>query len=217
MILSTIPPAGLSTPEALAGLFNSPHARRARANTAKARIGPGDRPQEVYTPPELVRPMLMVWPHIECDPCSGPDSLIPARVKAHIPLSYITTDKGRIKPVYVGPDHINGLKFAWPNYTYSNPPYAELKAWMLKAMREAGTGPVHTEIMQLVPVRCHRKWWRQVALRSADAICWLDPVKFVGSKSAAPFPLAMLYWGESVSQFRWAFEDECKLGEVDAA
>lgn len=179
-----------------------------RRNTAKSMIAPGDRPQEIYTPPVILEAVLKVWPRIALDPCSGPGSLIYADTHYYVSPSIVLTKSGKPKTVYtVNPGEIDGLTQKWVDYTYVNPPFNLLKAWLMKARHE---GQDEIELMFLSPARGHRKWYRDV-LHTCTSVCDLDPVKFVGFKSAFPTPLVMLYWGQNPNLFANAFE---QLGDV---
>jgi len=169
-----------------------------------------ERPQEVYTPPEIRDLAQAVFGGpIRLDPCAGPDSILqPERAYygQQVPTGKIKKDG---TPVYKweGP----GLTAPWCDSTYCNSPYDELEPWMEKAAREATK---NFEILQLVPVRCHRKWWRRIALRGADAIGWLDPLQFLGFAQTFPAPLALLYWGITPNVFCELFENK-GLGDAE--
>jgi hypothetical protein len=168
-----------------------------RKNIAKSMIGPGDRPQEIYTPLPIIIALLQVWPKIALDPCSGPDSLVPAETKWCVP----PRKEGK-RTVFIAQDNeVDGLCEPWQDYTYVNPPYADLKVWLAKCKEQGQT----YEVATLVPTRGHRRWFRKAAL-SAALVVDLDPVKFVGYKSTFPAPLCLLYWGECANMMTVAFE-----------
>src|SRR5262249_10953978 len=100
----------------------------------------------------------------------------------------------------------DGLERIWAGFglVYCNPPYGrEIGDWMRKARREALAG---AEIIMLVPARPDTAWW-QDNIRSAAAVCfWRGRVKFVGAESGAPFPSALIYWGDRVDRFRAVFD-----------
>jgi hypothetical protein len=148
----------------------------------------GKRKQTVYTPQLIIDAVLEVWPHIALDPCSGPRSIVPARRRVARPQ--------------------DGLAVRWPKYTFVNPPYDQLKAWLAHK-------PRHRETMLLVPVRSQRPWWRDLVFHAeADerpAVCWLDPVTFRGYDDQFPAPLCVLYSGDRLPAFGRAFAE---LGSV---
>ncbi len=193
---------GGAAPEALASLYSAPHRRRARAKTAKALVGGGERPQQIYTPQTIIDAILRVWPHIALDPCSGPDSIVPAACRCYVSEK----PDGKFTP---GPGEIDGTKLPWVDHTYANPPFRFLKQWLGKARTEGAV----CEVMMLAPVRPHRVWWRE-ARESAAATAWLNPVIFRDYKSGFPVPMALLYWGELVEVFTWSIES-AGLGDVE--
>lgn len=83
--------------------------------------------------------------------------------------------------------HGDGLKDPWPNGTFCNPPYQDLKKWLVKAMAEAELG---RSSIVLCPSRSHRTWWRQ-ARNEADFVLELNPVRFVGYTTAFPVPMVL--------------------------
>lgn len=184
--------------------------RQKHDNTVKSMACPGDRPQEIFTPRPLLNAIHKVWPRIEFDPCGHPDSpIVATRVLTGIQIPKLNRDgsvsykkNGDPRLVWSG----EGLDTEWPDGTYSNPPFSDLEEWMVKA-----ASGVKKEVMQLVPVRTHRKWWTAVASQ-CTAIAWLKPVTFVGFDQAFPAPLAMLYFGVEES-FVDAFSSvSCHIG-----
>lgn len=155
--------------------------------------GYDERDQSVFTPVEILDAIRHVWPEgIAMDPCGHPD----APIQADDPVYGRTGGQ------------IDGLEIPWPQRTYANPPFNELKAWLKKAAMEAcrmqasGYAP---DVMLLAPVRTHRVWFWDLGMVSSMA--WLKPVKFHGHKQAFPAPLVMLYWGLRYSEFRDAFSE----------
>lgn len=142
----------------------------------------GKREQRIYTPQSIVDALLEVWPHVAMDPCSGPDSLVPAHA--------------RIEP----PE--NGLAIRWPRYTYVNPPYDKLYPWLEHGDRDV-------ETIWLIPVRPHRRWWRDFIFhldpQKRPMVCWMDPLKFHGYDATFPAPLCVAYTGVHHEKFRRAF------------
>lgn len=152
--------------------------------------------QTIYTPQCVIDAVLEVWPEgIACDPCAGPESLVPAFMRVF--------ESGRVRTATLldtAPDMDGGgldPDFFWPNRTFVNPPYCDLKTWLPKC---AATD----ECIALVPVRTHRTWWRDAVLQ-APVVCLLNPLKFVGYPSTFPQPLAAMYFGHRTTTFRRAF------------
>lgn len=155
-----------------------------RKNTAKSMISPGDRPQDIRTPKELLYAVAY---------CFGGTIALDAAdsLKETPALEHYTGDLGS-----------DGLKMPWKDRTYLNPPYKDLKDWLEKATREAGN--VLHRIVVLCPVRPHRKWFRQ-AMREATDIVYLDPLKFEGFAQAFPAPLCLLCFNVEAGNYFDAF------------
>lgn len=178
-----------SKPNALQSLWGSGDVARdrARRNTVKSMASPGERPQEIYTPQSIIDVCLEVWPEgIAMDPCSGPDSIVPATIKLD------------------GSEGKDGLKTDWAPFTYVNPPFKYLKQWLEKAENEVVRlveNSQHPEIILLCPVRTHRVWYRRTLDGCRVTTVFLDPLKFHGYAQAFPAPLALHYWGSRKAEF----------------
>src|SRR5574342_339861 len=152
----------------------------------------GDAAQIDYMHRAKTRDWQTGFGGIAMDPCGHPD----APIQADDPVYGRTGGQ------------IDGLEIPWPQRTYANPPFNELKAWLKKAAREACRMQVSgytPDVMLLAPVRTHRVWFWDLGMVSSMA--WLKPVKFHGHKQAFPAPLVMLYWGLRYSEFRDAFSE----------
>lgn len=148
-----------------------------------ARKGGKERPQDVFTPQVILDAIERVWPEgIECDPAPNPNALVVAQ-------RYRYPDDGMMREPASG---------EWPDRTYCNPPYRDLKMWLKKPVR-------YREHMMLIPVRPLRVWWCEHVARSTQ-VAWLKPVAFVGHKQAYPAPLCMVYYGNRVIEFRAEFK-----------
>jgi hypothetical protein len=99
----------------------------------------------------------------------------------------------------------DGLAHSWRcnGLVYLNPPYGRaIKAWMQKAAQEAAGG---VQIASLVPARVDTKWFQEAA-KSAQCILFMrGRVRFVGAPSSAPFPTAIIYWGQHPEAFQSCF------------
>jgi hypothetical protein len=143
----------------------------------------GKREQTVLTPQPIVDALVLLWGRICCD-VSGPpgDSLLNAE---HV-----------IRPP------ADGLAYIWPDRSYCNPEYKHLAPWLL----HEHIAP-DARVAWLVPVRPHRKWWRQWARERVDEIIYLDPLAFVGHTQAFPAPLCVGYRGPDAHKVADAFAD----------
>jgi hypothetical protein len=166
------------------------------------RIGGQDRPQEINTPQFLIDAILELWPNgIELDPCTNVWSSVPARNK--IIAKEIDSSIYLINSPKYPISKNGGLFIDWPDYTYANPPYRDLKPWLLK--------PVPTmEHLLLCPVRTNRTWFCE-AVGTASLICWLKPFAFDGHIQTFPAPLALVYYGCRTQQFGEIF---CRYGTI---
>ena len=90
----------------------------------------------------------------------------------------------------------NALSILWAPYglIYCNPPYGRaVSTWTQKFVDEAERG---CSILALLPARTDTKWW-QDHVSTASGICFLrGRLTFRGAPHAAPFPSALVYWGE---------------------
>lgn len=131
------------------------------------------------------------------------------RLVGRIGLDPCTTDDNPVgADDWIAPPS-DGLLQEWPSddgagafLTYVNPPYGRsLGAWMAKCNEESANG---AEIIALVPARTDTRWWEHVT--QADAICfWRGRLTFEGAPNAAPFPSALVYWGERRKRFVQVF------------
>jgi len=86
----------------------------------------------------------------------------------------------------------DALSMSWGHgeRCWMNPPYGrEIVKWMKKAHDEAFLGG--NLIVCLVPARTDTGWWHDYAMRG-DIRFLRGRIKFVGAKSGAPFPSALV-------------------------
>lgn len=137
-------------------------------NTGNREGKPAEREQEILTPKKIVDVVREVFGgHIELDPCAATDEW-------DDPMGFVGATRG-----YDGKLCGDGLKLAWADRTFVNPPYADLKAWLAKTLNEAAT---KRRVAVLCPVRSNRTWWRVARnrARATGAYVELDPFAFVG-------------------------------------
>jgi len=173
-----------------------------------ARPGGQERPQDINTPESIIDSILQVWPEgIALDPCSNVHSIVLAehrvigRYNVFLDEWITCHDPALDLPVNTPMGEGGGLTVYWPNYTYVNPPYRDLKKWIDRGVRGA-------EHLLLIPVRTLRTWWCETARRTA-AIGLLKPVIFDGYDQSYPTPLAVLYFGSRIDLFCRAFAPLC--------
>jgi hypothetical protein len=173
----------------------------------------GDRVQRVYTPQSVVDALLRLWPEgIVADPCSGPDSLVPAQLRLMPPYNGCVYDK-RTRAVLREADEKKGITEIseplmqpgwanWPERTYVNPEFDQLRHWIRQFLES-------WEVVLMTPVRPHRRWWRPLLRYSYT--CFLDPLRFVGFSGTFPSALALCYRGPRLEQWKLA---TAQIGEV---
>ncbi len=151
------------------------------------RVGkPAERKQEVLTPQCIVDVCNKVWGQIVLDPCWCEGALTNPIHKFEFPP-------------------IDALTAPWITFSYINPPYKDLKQWLAYGRTQPD------EQIWLVPVRTHRKWWRQWR-DELDVYCELDPLKFLGYDCAFPAPLLLGYKGAKGATFITACKKHLKGG-----
>ena len=86
---------------------------------------------------------------------------------------------------------IDGLKQEWEGVCWMNPPYGrEQIKWIEKASKENAT------TVCLIPARPDTKVWHETIFEKAQGICFIKGrLKFGGSKDSAPFPSAIIVFG----------------------
>lgn len=143
-----------------------------------------EREQVVYTPWSIIEVCLATWNRIDLDPCSGPDSIVPATRALRFDLDIAQ----------------NGLILPWEGNAYFNPTYKNLDEWLDKSAFEQSNG----EQIGLFPVRPNRVWWCKYMSEVPSVIAWLKPLKFEGYDSGFPAPLVLIYTGTNTDAFREA-------------
>ena len=105
----------------------------------------------------------------------------------------------------------NALEQDWQGVVWCNPPYGrEQVKFIQKAYDESVK---HGSIVVcLIPARPDTKVWQDLIFKHADQICFIKGrLKFGNSKDAAPFPSALIVFGDSrdLSEFGKCF---CGVG-----
>lgn len=152
----------------------------------------GEKSQDNWRTPEnvLERVRACFDGVIGCDPCTDADNPTGAEMWCN--------------------EVIDGLTHTWgPGTVYVNCPYSQIRPWLEKCgNRYAVDG---NEIIALIPARTDTRAWHE-AMATAKAFClWRGRLTFVGAPAPAPFPSALLYWGERPWTFEAAFSDAGKV------
>ena len=135
------------------------------------------------TPPDLLGKLYKVFGVFDLDPCSPTADPKLAPVKARMHFS----------------EREDGLALPWFGTVFVNPPYGRaLSKWICKARNEAkrNAGPV----IALIPARTDTKWWHEYIAGEADILFLKGRLSFGDGSQPAPFPSALVVWGESHSQ-----------------
>ncbi len=133
--------------------------------------------QTWQTPPALLTAILQAAGRREfdLDPCSPAlDGPVPAAVH------WTEADDGLSRP--------------WSGLIFVNPPYSRaLPHWVAKCAAEADGGAV---VVALVPSRTDTRWWHDHVVGMARVIMIKGRLKFGNGQGSAPFPSALIVWGD---------------------
>lgn len=92
----------------------------------------------------------------------------------------------------------DGLKQEWHGTCWMNPPYGrDIQKWMEKAYTESRVNGA--TVVCLVPSRTDTRWWHEYAMRGKIQFL-RGRIKFGQSKNAAPFPSAIVVFGDNDKQ-----------------
>lgn len=99
----------------------------------------------------------------------------------------------------------NGLEIDWRGVVFVNPPYSDIRPWVLKAIREVENGRAHRVVM-LVPAATDTIWWWD-AWKAARGVWFLRPrLRFIkdGKRMGSPaFGSALLIFGAPAGVDGW--------------
>ena len=96
----------------------------------------------------------------------------------------------------------DALSKTWKGYCFMNPPYGrEISKWVQKAYESSGANsfsPIslgEATVVCLLPSRTDTKWWHDYVMK-ADTVKFIKGrLKFDGHKNSAPFPSAIVIFG----------------------
>ena len=134
------------------------------------------RNQTWQTPPDLLSSILAAAGRREfdLDPCSPRDD-------GPVPAALRWTERD------------DGLSREWQGLVFVNPPYSRaLPRWVAKCAAEADAGAT---VIGLVPTRTDTRWWHNSVVGQGDVIALKGRLKFGGGAGSAPFPSAIIVWG----------------------
>lgn len=103
-----------------------------------------------------------------------------------------TEENAKCEKYYTKDD--NGLIQSWEGErVFMNPPYGrEISEWIKKAYHEARKGAL---VVCLIPSRTDTIWWHKYCMRG-KIIFIKGRLKFGGASESAPFPSAIVVFGE---------------------
>tara|TARA_R110002012_G_scaffold108012_4_gene250312 strand:- start:1108 stop:1548 length:441 start_codon:yes stop_codon:yes gene_type:complete len=107
-----------------------------------------------------------------------------------------TDDNAKCINYYTEKD--DGLKCEWKGNVWCNPPYSDIKSWVIKADQEIQKSYCN-KIVMLVPSRTDTAWWHDyVVYQSVRFI--RGRLKFGEHKNSAPFPSAIIIFNKQGEQ-----------------
>ena len=138
------------------------------------------------TPSEILDLVRQLGP-IVLDPCPGEGDVVRALVRG----------QG------------DGLSLNWHAYgvgiVWVNPPYGRgIGAWMEKCADSECNG---VDVVALVPARTDAAWWQDTVPNAASVCFWRGRIQFMGAPASAPFPSALIYWGQRAARFEQIFKN----------
>lgn len=158
---------------------------------------------EHNTPAEVLD-RVRLFGDIVLDPCPGKGDLV--------------------KPLYGGYIGVwgDGLTYDWalitklfcstcivPRITnpliWVNPPYGRgIGEWIVKCAEAERPG---LDVLALVPARTDAAWWQDTVPDAASVLFWRGRLRFGDATASAPFPSAIIYWGQRSVRFAEVFGD----------
>ncbi|SIT00402.1 phage N-6-adenine-methyltransferase [Virgibacillus pantothenticus] len=92
---------------------------------------------------------------------------------------------------------IDGLKQQWRGVCWMNPPYGrQINKWVKKAYESSLNGAT---VVCLLPARTDTRWWHDYCMKGEIRLV-KGRLKFGDSKNSAPFPSAVVIFGEGVEK-----------------
>lgn len=90
-------------------------------------------------------------------------------------------------------EETNGLEQEWTGVCWMNPPYGRtIGKWVKKAYESSLNGAT---VVCLIPSRTDTKWWHEYCMKGEIRLV-KGRLKFGNSKNSAPFPSAVVVFGE---------------------
>lgn len=139
---------------------------------------------EHYSPAWVLEKVSAVMGGIDLDPCSNSHENPSVPAQTH----FTRAD--------------DGLSREWHGCVFMNPPYgAEIDKWTKKLTDEITAGRV-SQAIALVPARTDTAWWNDLVNTGWPVVHFFKGrLRFSEARNGAPFPSALLYWGERRTLF----------------
>ena len=106
----------------------------------------------------------------------------------------------------------NALTQEWQGVVWCNPPYGREQVKFIQKAYDESVKHGST-VVCLIPARPDTKVWQDLIFAKADQVCFIKGrLKFGNSKDAAPFPSALIVFGDShdLSEFGKCFTKELR-------
>lgn len=102
-----------------------------------------------------------------------------------------TQDNAKVAQFFT--KHDDGLSKEWTGVCWMNPPYGrDIKRWVRKAYVSSQQGCV---VVCLLPARTDTAWWHDYCMHGHIEFL-RGRLKFVGANNSAPFPSAIVIFGD---------------------
>jgi phage N-6-adenine-methyltransferase len=88
----------------------------------------------------------------------------------------------------------NALNKDWAGICWMNPPYKNMKEWIIKAYNESIIN--NSIVVCLIPARTNTNWWHDYCMKGEIRFIKGRP-KFEGCKHGLPQPLAIIIFGKN--------------------
>lgn len=107
-----------------------------------------------------------------------------------------TPDNAKVQEYYTSEQ--DGLKQDWKGVCWMNPPYGRtIGQWMRKAYESASKGAT---VVCLIPSRTDTAWWHEYVTKAKEVRFVRGRLKFGNAKNSAPFPSAVVIFGQGVKR-----------------
>ena len=106
----------------------------------------------------------------------------------------------------------DGLAISWKNRNFVNPPYSDLKSWIIKSIEESKQGK---EVVLLIPSRTDTKAFKMLYDHGCHFYFIVGRLHFNDDKAPAPFPSVLISLkGDHINRLHYIekeqLENNCK-------